>query len=743
MLADILSTSSQSVLTLAQQYADARVEKISSAHIIKALFEIKSTVAFDVLHQTGQHTVSLIDKRVNNTVEPVTLFLEVAAGIAAQYDFTHIEPEHLLFAITKNNQSNGYLLLTAAKIDIKDIQSKLVEWMYGISIIRSVTNQGQLSDQNELSEMGNLEPKPRTKATSIIETCTRDLTALARAKMLDDIVEREPELRALTQTLLRRTKNNVVLIGDPGIGKTALVHGLANCIAKKQVPLYLQNKTILELSVSTLIAGTVYRGQFEERVKQLISEIGTKTNCILFIDEIHTMVGTGSTEGTLDLANMLKPALSNGSLSVIGATTFDEYQRHFESDRALVRRFQPLHLTEPTTQQALKMVKAQKARLERHHQVKIPAALCQEVIELTMRYLPERFLPDKALDLLDETGARLQSAGQKRELTSTDIREVLAALTKIPIANLKSTLDLSESDNIKKQLNRQILGQTKAVEAIGHALSRYHFGLSNQRQPIGSFVLVGPTGTGKTELARCLAKTVFGSDKALIKLDMSEYGERHSVSQLIGSPKGYIGYEEGGSLTAKIRRQPHSVVLFDEIEKAHPDIYNLLLQILEDGVLTDNHGRQAHFNQCIIIMTSNLGADTWLKPSLGFDQEKGTNSARAQRSVVDFFRPELRSRLSEIIVFEPFSTATVKRLIKRKVTIFNKQLRERGFHIKTNDSIYRWLMNYYDAKKGARSIDELVNKYYFDNIVRYLSTNKSSTALQITSQRDRVLIKTF
>jgi len=608
---------------------------------------------------------------------------------------------------------------------------------------------------------------------SVLEQCGTDLTAIAAEGLADPMIGRDKELEVVVRTLLRRTKNNPLLIGDPGVGKTALAHGLASRIVSGDVPSRLHGRRLIEISTAALIAGTMYRGQFEERVRQLISEVIDSGDIILFIDEIHTMTGTGGSEGSLDLANLLKPALATGELSVLGATTYEEYRKHFVTDRALERRFQPIFINEPSLVEAEKIVRGISPLLAEHHYVTIKPEAMRAAVRLSDRYVRDRALPDKALDLLDEAAAavsagsnphpevaelksqltalmaektRLTELGQLQEALSLRQKEqrLMKRLLNLPPSSEKLIVDeqtvarlvsdrtgipleriLEENpatDRLLATLNKQIIGQGHALKEISDHLARAQAGLKDSNQPLGSFVFIGGTGVGKTETARVLARELFGSDNALIKMDMSEMSERHAVSQLIGSPKGYIGHDDGGVLTDRIRRQPAAVVLFDEIEKAHPDIFNILLQILEDGVVTDTHGRPASFNQALIILTSNLGTEIADLAKLGFVPDNRTDHNSMTKALKQFLKPELLARLSGVISFNPLDQAAIRRLTQRRLQSVKTILRKKGLDLTITPIALKWLVDHYQPSKGARSIDELVRHHVERPAVDLLGT---------------------
>lgn len=789
-LSQLLSQSATVVLTKAQQIADRRHETLQSAHLVVALFQVDRTIAYDLLHQFCPQPINLRLVVLPKDTKELPFVVEEAARVARSYGFSHIEPEHLLFVILNTTKLKGYGLLNRYGVPQTAIIEKLTEWLYGVSILASVASQQPA--------VGRPVADPSTKPSiSVIESTTTDLTQLARRNLLDPVVERDTETDSIIRTLLRRKKNNPLLIGDPGVGKTALVHGLAQRIAAFAVPAPLINVSVLELSIQALIAGTMYRGQFEERFRALLAELEGRGKTILFIDEIHTITGTGSTEGSLDLANLLKPLLASGEVTVIGATTHDEYVRYFAPDRALERRFQPITIPEPDTAAAIPMVRVAAKHIARHHRVTIPAPLIRQAIVLSQRYLPDRFLPDKALDILDESAAavtqhdtsgsqvgsiskrlyavteekyslveagKLENAVKLRHkeeslqkalhaahhhpstplqtVTSTDLTTTVSRMTHIPHTYISTETTLNPAA-ITRGLKRHLVGQRPAITAVTEALTRAQLGLRTPHQPLASFIFVGPTGVGKTETARRIASEVFGTEKSLIKVDMSEFSERHSISQLIGSPKGYVGYDDTGTLVDRIRRQPFSVVLFDEVEKAHPDIFNILLQILEDGTLTDTHQRTARFAHSIIILTSNLGTELLDLEGMGFVSTQPTSTATIDREISDFFRPELLGRLTDIIQFKPFTKAEIATLIKRRLQTTIAQLRKRQITLTIEPAVIAVLAKEYDPSKGARSIHDSVATRVENVVVAFVAKTNSTKINLTVVDKKRIVARTL
>ena len=610
---------------------------------------------------------------------------------------------------------------------------------------------------------------------STLESFARDLTSLAKENKIDPVIGRDEEIQRVIQILSRRTKNNPCLIGEPGVGKTAIAEGLALKIAKGQVPELLNDKRILSLDLTGMVAGTKYRGDFEERIKKVIDEVKNSNDIILFIDEVHTLIGAGSAEGAVDAANILKPSLARGELQVIGATTIDEYRKNIEKDAALERRFQPVAIGEPTKEATVEILKGIRDKYEAHHKVKITDEALNSAVELSTRYISDRFLPDKAIDLIDEASSKVriksftappeikelemniqhiqaekemavsqqdferaaqlrdeekeilqkyntekakwQNDGANRELsvTETDIAEIVSGWTGVPITQMTE----EESERLLRmeaELHERIVGQDTAVSAVSRAIRRGRAGLKDPKRPIGSFVFCGPTGVGKTELTKALAESMFGDENAMIRLDMSEFMEKHTVSKLIGSPPGYVGFDEGGQLTEKIRRKPYSVVLFDEIEKAHPDVFNMLLQILDDGILTDSQGRKVDFKNCVIIMTSNVGARmiTEEKAAFGFTANENSHSDEKIKEAVmgelkNTFRPEFLNRIDDIIVFTRLSQKDIKEIAKRLLSSLEERMKALEIEMTFDDSVVDFVSKVgYDKIYGARPLKRTI-----------------------------------
>src|SRR3989441_1623398 len=624
--------------------------------------------------------------------------LAYAAEEAERLANKHIGTEHLLLGLLREDKSFAAEILHERGLRLSTIREEL----------------GRA--QNEKGTSG------RPKETSLLSEFSRDLTQAAMENQLDPLIGRENELERVVQILCRRTKNNPVLIGEPGVGKTAIVEGLAQRIAEGDVPSFLAEKRILALDLSLIVAGTKYRGQFEERLKTIMKELMEAQNAIIFIDELHTLVGAGSAEGSLDAANILKPALSRGEIQCIGATTPAEYRKSIEKDRSLERRFQAVKVPPPSEDQAIEILEGVRERYESFHQVRYSEGALEAAVLQSSRYIPDRFLPDKAIDVIDEAGARVKlrvrdeqgnldalavslteweraTYGRAQmpiiddeepvvlaEVTRADVEEVIARWTGIPITSLKEG-DAKKLLRIENELHKRVVSQRPAISALARAIRRSRAGLKNPHRPVGSFLFLGPTGVGKTEVARSLAEFLFGSQRSMIRFDMSEFMEKHSVSKLIGSPPGYVGHEEGGQLTERIKRSPYSVLLFDEIEKAHPDIFNILLQVFEDGMLTDALGNTVDFKNAIIIMTSNIGARfIQKKGTMGFqgstDISRGKMEEMVMSAVRQTFNPEFINRLDEIIIFDQLSDDDLLEVVQLQIDQINKTMARHGLEVR-------------------------------------------------------------
>lgn len=697
--------------------------------------------------------------------ETAKLTLKMAWEVAQEFHQEYLGTEHILYSILSQKNARATVLLRDMDVDVPGLTSELEEF---------IDRQGNVSGGIEIGEM----PKVRKhRGGGMLDQYGEDLTAKAANGDLDPVVGRDKQLERMITILSRRTKNNPVLIGEPGVGKTAIVEGLAQRIIDENVPEHLLDARVYQLDLAAMIAGTKYRGEFEERLKKTIEELKANKNTLVFIDELHLLVGAGSAEGAMDAANILKPALARGELHMIGATTFNEYRKHIEPDSALERRLQPITVPEPTTRETLAILKGLKQYYERHHHVSLSDEVLETAVFLSSRYVTERFMPDKAIDVIDEASAlarvknghrpskqrdlkrqltqlndkmeeavtaeeyeraalyktRISQLNEKLDdaemkanerkataITDDDIAQAVATMTGIPVAKLRKS-ETKLLKNLEKHLSKYVIGQQEAIEAVSRAIRRGRSGVASSNRPMGSFVFMGPTGVGKTELARVLAREVFGSSDALIKIDMSEFGEKHTTARLVGAPAGYVGYEDGGQLTDKIRRQPYSVVLFDEIEKAHPDVFNMLLQLLEDGKLTDAKGRAVDFTNAIIILTSNVGAKEMMhEAELGFhavtkkqasdlDKLHEGNAKAARRALEKLMRPELINRFDAIVTFRALTRPEVGQIFDNLIEELQQRLVSKGIRVSITPSVKRSVVSDgYDEKFGARPLRRVI-----------------------------------
>jgi len=697
--------------------------------------------------------------------------LELSLREALQLGHNYIGTEHILLGLIREGEGVAAQVLVKLGADLSRVRQQVIQLLSGYS------GPGPQGEKAGATAGGSGEQTP--SGSAVLDQFGRNLTQLAREKKLDPVIGRARETERVMQVLSRRTKNNPVLIGEPGVGKTAIVEGLAQAIASDNVPETLHNKQLYTLDLGALVAGSRYRGDFEERLKKVLKEIKTRGDIILFIDEIHTLVGAGAAEGAIDAASILKPMLARGELQTIGATTLDEYRKHLEKDAALERRFQPVKVEEPTVAHTIEILKGLRDRYEEHHRVTITDQALVAAANLADRYISDRHLPDKAIDLIDEAGSRLrikrmetppdfkeleneiakvvaekkeaveaqsfEEAGRlrdrekellaQRELKEQEMKdsgidlfdevdeeavaEVLSLWTGIPVYKLTEE-ETARLLRMEDELHKRVIGQENAIKAVSQAIRRTRAGLKDPKRPSGSFIFLGPTGVGKTELAKTLSEFLFGDDQALIQLDMSEYMEKHTVSRLVGSPPGYVGYEEGGQLTEAVRRKPFSVVLFDEIEKAHPDVFNTLLQILEEGRLTDSQGRSVDFRNTVLIMTSNLGSTDLRKSSIGFGKADEAVSYEKMKEKVNealktHFRPEFLNRIDDTIVFHELSKAEVTTIVDLLIKRVTKQLEGQGMGLELTDAAKLLLADKgYDPALGARPLRRAIQRMVED-----------------------------
>ena len=701
---------------------------VGTEHLLLGILRERAGLGARILRDRGLSEHSLKDaiSRANGTGEPgvptqgltkhAWQAIEKAAADAARLGHSYIGTEHLLLGILRQPDCGGARALAAAGLSVNDIYTDIL----------AVFGTGSFKPRSQPP----VQPKATVKhsETRVLDQYSRDLTLLAASGSFDPVIGRDEEIRRSVQILSRRSKNNPVLIGEPGVGKTAVAEGIAAYIAGSDAPDSMAGKRLVALDLPALLAGTKYRGDFEERVKAVLKDVKKAGDVILFIDEMHTMIGAGSAEGAIDAANILKPALGRGEVQIIGATTPEEYRRHIEKDAALERRFQPVKVAEPSRSDSLKMLGAVRQGLEKHHGVKISDAALTAAVDLSARYINDRFLPDKAIDLADEAAAHIRVSGGGL-VTAEDIAGVVSLWTGIPVANLSAD-ETKRLRNMESILHRRVIGQNEAVTAVSRAIRRGRVGLSDPNRPIGSFLFLGPTGVGKTELCRALAEAVFGESEAMIRLDMSEYMEKHAVSKLIGSPPGYVGYEDGGQLTERVRRKPWSVVLFDEIEKAHEDVWGILLQIMDDGRLTDSAGRVVSFRNTIIVMTSNVGAKSISdgRPRMGFTPDGGDEAqlmrARINEELRRTFKPEFLNRIDETIVFRRLSRAEIRSIAERMLLTVAERFKALGMTLSVPDQVVDFLAERgYDEKYGARPLRRAIRSMIEDKAAELMLTD--------------------
>ncbi len=793
-------------LDTAQEIADEfQHPYVGTEHLLLALRETETGVAAQVLAANGVDTDS-IERVIGELVSPVgygnavknpgpsprlEFILEESAAEARRLGADRIGTEHMLLILIRETDCVAARILQTLGANIQKICQDILD-VLGVDPREYYENLSQGADvDSDMEQFGT------------------DLTRQAQEGKLDPVIGREEEIGRLMQILGRRTKNNPCLVGEAGVGKTAVVEGLAQRIAAGTVPESMRDKRILTVDMAGMVAGSKYRGEFEERMKKLIQEVTSAGNIILFVDELHTIVGAGGAEGAIDASSILKPSLARGELQMIGATTLDEYRKYIEKDAALERRFQPVTVEEPTAEQCLEILKGLRPRYEAHHHVVITDDALEAAVRLSQRYISDRFLPDKAIDVMDEACSKVslrgfkvpagitrleeqlaplgeefdedlkngdltrasevrkereklekkldqsrkryerQTAGRSVEVTEDDIADVVSDWSKVPVNRLKES-DQVRLQNLEKTLHKRVIGQDEAVSAVARAIRRGRVGLKDPKRPIGSFLFLGPTGVGKTELSKALAEALFGTEDAMIRVDMSEYMEKHSVSKMIGSPPGYVGYEEGGQLSEQVRRHPYSVVLFDEIEKAHPDVFNILLQVLDDGRITDAQGRRVDFSNTVIIMTSNAGAQSIIDPKkLGFNakNDEADDYKRMRDNVMNevrrIFRPEFLNRIDEILVFHPLNQTEMKKIVGLLCRDLVKRAREQmGIRLTIRDSVKAYIAKTdADQKYGARPLRRAIESRLEDPLAEAVLSGEIPTGCEVVASLVKKEIK--
>lgn len=780
---------------------------IGSEHLLMALTFVSDTAPFVVLQENGVTIQSIINilsqiplaggtfgAEKSKYTKSAESILELAGNEAKRLESTEVGSEHLLIAILKHLDCTAVKIILSLKANIQKIY---------VDIMSACGVDGSTA-KKEFVSLKKGKNKSKASATPTLDQFSRDMTMDARMGNLDPVIGREKEIERVLQILSRRMKNNPCMVGEPGVGKTAVAEGIAYLIAAGDVPDTVRDKRLLSLDLSSMVAGSKYRGEFEERIKKVIAEVKNAGNVILFVDELHTIIGAGGAEGAIDASNILKPSLSRGEIQMIGATTRAEYRKYIEKDAALERRFQPVYVEEPTNEETVEILKGLRSAYEEYHHVEISDQALEASVSLSVRYISDRFLPDKAIDLMDEACSRkrlgfgkkakktlpleleiqalsddienLLEAGdideaaellkKQRKLETKldkmkqnknakrvvvdaeDIADVVSVWTKIPVNKLTEQ-ESKRLERLEEELHKRVVGQNEAVDAVARAIKRSRVGLKDPKRPVGSFLFLGPTGVGKTELSKALAEAVFGSEDALIRVDMSEYMEKHSVSKLIGSPPGYVGFEEGGQLSEKVRSNPYSVILFDEIEKAHSDVFNILLQVLDDGHITDSQGRKVDFKNTIIIMTSNTGAQRIIDPKkLGFvtasnaDTEHEDMKKNVMDEVKQNFKPEFLNRIDDIIVFRALTEDDVRNISN----LLLKELKQRvasqmEIQLKFGDAVKKLIFEKgYDKKYGARPLKRAIQTNIEDELAEAVLKGeiKRGDTVQVTVRNDKV-----
>ena len=798
MTPDKFTERAQEILTASQELVRRfHHNQWDVEHIFLALLEQKGGVTQDILGELKVDVESM-KKRVEATLEnfPKVAYEDVqiyatpriprlmrsARQEADRLKDEFVSTEHLLIAIAGETRGEAAAILTEFGVN----QEGIYQALHKIRGAHRVTDQHAESKYRSLEKYGH------------------DLTALASEGKLDPVIGREEEVKRVIQILSRRTKNNPVLIGDAGVGKTAIAEGLAEKVASEDAPDSLKEKKVIALDMGTLVAGSKFRGEFEERLKAVLDEVRQASGeVILFIDELHTVVGAGAAEGAIDASNMLKPALARGELQCIGATTLDEYRRHIEKDAALARRFQPVFIGEPSVDTTVEMLRGLRPRYEAHHKIKISDSALVAAAKLSQRYISDRFLPDKAVDLIDEAASKLRidmesapeevkkldrelkrlrdeedAASQRQDYQKAaelkakvlkldqeynnaklqwqqekkidtvvddgDVAQLVSQWTGIPTSRMLEA-ETDKLVHMEERLHERVVNQSEAVTTVSEAIRRGRAGLKDPKRPIGSFIFLGPTGVGKTELARALSQFLFDDEDAMVRLDMSEYMEKHTVSRLVGAPPGYVGYEEGGQLTEAVRRRPYRVILLDEVEKAHPDVFNILLQLLEDGRLTDGHGRTVDFKNTAVIMTSNLGTEEFQRQAIGFGHGNETDEKKMRQTIESAlkqtFRPELLNRIDDVIIFHPLTEEHLKSIVDLLIGEVERRLAERNIKLEVNDEAKAWLVKKgYDPVYGARPLRRAIQRYVENPLSTMILQDecKEGDAMVISLQKDKL-----
>lgn len=811
-----LSSRAKNALISAQLLSEElKHDHIGTEHLLFGIVSEKSSFAAEILTKAklSPELIKQETQRLNKDTliavwrpvlsENLKIAIERAAIIASQYGYQFIGTEHFLYGLINTGSNRARIILHDLGIDINDLEHNLE------GVFENISKFPEVGPGEAGAMQGHVHPGQEQRKGNTLEYFTSDLTKKAQEGRIDPVIGRKAEIDRMVSILGRRTKNNPVLIGEAGVGKTAIVEGLALAIAKRDVPDSLIDKKILALDLALVVAGSMFRGEFENRLKQIIDEVKANPNIILFIDELHTMVGAGATTGSLDAANILKPALARGELRTIGATTLSEYKKHIEHDAALERRFQAIMVDEPSQEESIAILKGLRPNYEKHHNVQISDEAIQAAVELSTRYMQDHHLPDKAVDLIDETAAFLRTlAGSSKllklkkkieldlanleeeknkavlnqdfttalhlksqeeklvkqktdveaslakentpsqTLTADDIAHTVSLMTKIPIQRLALT-EIKKLANLEKVLKSRVVGQDEAVTEISKSIRRSRAGVTDPKRPLGSFIFLGPTGVGKTETAKVIAKEIFGDEDALIRVDMSEFMERHNVARLIGAPAGYVGYEEGGKLTEAVRRKPYSVILFDELEKANPDVFNILLQILEDGILTDAAGHKVNFRNTVIIMTSNLGMLELTNEAvkIGFAEKNASPASvktnleneysRIKTSVLDnlkkSFRPEFLNRIDKILVFKPLGPDELKKITQLQFNDLKARVANQGINLVPTAGLIKQLAEIsFDPRQGARFIRKNIQDLIEDPLAEQIILGKFKPNSTIT-----------